>query len=158
TEKFNEQIQSSFQGIGAEVSMVDGKVTVVAPIKDSPAEKAGIRPNDQILQVDDEKLEGLNLNEAVEKIRVEKGSEVTILIVRKVSSDFFVVTLNHDDISIDTVYTDEIDVDGKKTGIIEINSVSETTPEEFDEALKELEADDIEGLVIDVRGNPGGLL
>lgn len=158
TEKFNEQIQSSFQGIGAEVSMVDGKVTVVAPIKDSPAEKAGIRPNDQILQVDDEKLEGLNLNEAVEKIRGEKGSEVTILVERKGSSDPFEVTLTRDDIPIETVYTDVKEVDGKKTGIIEMNSFSETTSEEFDEALKELEADDIEGLVIDVRGNPGGLL
>src|SRR5699024_1562683 len=72
TEKFNEQIESSFQGIGAEVSMVEGKVTIVAPIKDSPAEKAGLRPNDQILEVDEEKLDGLNLNEAVEKIRGEK--------------------------------------------------------------------------------------
>src|SRR5690625_3432485 len=158
TEKFNEQIQSSFQGIGAEVSMVDGKVTVVAPIKDSPAEKAGLRPNDQILQVDDEKLEGLNLNEAVEKIRGEKGSEVTILVERKGSSDPFEVTLTRDDIPIETVYTDVKDVDGKKTGIIEMNSFSETTSEEFDEALKELEAGDMEGLVIDVRGNPGGLL
>ena len=158
TEKFNEQIQSSFQGIGAEVSMVDGKVTVVAPIKDSPAEKAGLRPNDQILQVDDEKLEGLNLNEAVEKIRGEKGSEVTILVERKGSTDPFEVTLTRDDIPIETVYTDVKDVDGKKTGIIEMNSFSETTSEEFDEALKKLEEDDIQGLVIDVRGNPGGLL
>lgn len=158
TEKFNEQIQSSFQGIGAEVSMVEGKVTVVAPIKDSPAEKAGLRPNDQILQVDDEELDGLNLNEAVEKIRGEKGSEVTILVERKGSSDPFEVTLTRDDIPIETVYTDTKDVDGKKTGIIEMNSFSETTSEEFDEALQSLEKDGIEGLVIDVRGNPGGLL
>lgn len=158
TEKFNEQIESSFQGIGAEVSMVDGKVTVVAPIKDSPAEKAGLRPNDQILQVDDEKLDGLNLNEAVEKIRGEKGSEVTILVERKGSSDPFEVDLTRDDIPIETVYTETKEVDGKKTGIIEMNSFSETTSEEFDEALEKLEKDGIEGLIIDVRGNPGGLL
>src|SRR5699024_11979056 len=94
----------------------------------------------------------------VKNIRREKGSEVTILVERKGSSDPFDVTLTRDNIPIESVYTDVKDVDGKKTGIIEMNSFSETTSEEFDEALKELEADDIEGLVIDVRGNRGGLL
>src|SRR5699024_7839582 len=69
---FNEQIESSFQGIGTEVSMVEEKVTIIAPIKDSPAEKAGLKPNDQILEVDGEDIKGLDLNEAVEKIRGEK--------------------------------------------------------------------------------------
>src|SRR5690625_1335739 len=58
TEQFNEEIESSFEGIGAEVSMVNGKVTIVAPIKDSPAEEAGLRPNDQILKIDNESIEG----------------------------------------------------------------------------------------------------
>src|SRR5699024_890740 len=74
----NEQIESSFQGIGTEVSMVEEKVTIIAPIKDSPAEKAGLKPNDQILEVDGEDIKGLDLNEAVEKIRGEKGSKVTL--------------------------------------------------------------------------------
>src|SRR5699024_6189490 len=77
---FNEQIESSFQGIGTEVSMVEEKVTIIAPIKDSPAEKAGLKPNDQILEVDGEDIKGLDLNEAVEKIRGEKGSKVTLSI------------------------------------------------------------------------------
>ncbi|MEI3611797.1 S41 family peptidase [Pseudogracilibacillus sp. SO30301A] len=157
-ERFNEQIQSSFQGIGAEVSMVEGKVTIVAPIKDSPAEKAGLRPNDQILKVDDEELEGLNLNEAVEKIRGEKGSEVVLLVQRKGSSKPFEVEIVREDIPIETVHKELETVDGKKTGIIEISSFSETTANEFEEILLSLEEDGIEGLVIDVRGNPGGLL
>src|SRR5690625_6281295 len=70
----NEQIESSLQCIGTEVSMVEEKVTIIAPIKDSPAEKAGLKPNDQILEVDGEDIKGLDLNEAVEKIRGEKGS------------------------------------------------------------------------------------
>src|SRR5699024_3072867 len=77
-DNFNEQIESSFQGIGTEVSMVEEKVTIIAPIKDSPAEKAGLKPNDQILEVDGEDIKGLDLNEAVEKIRGEKGSKVTL--------------------------------------------------------------------------------
>src|SRR5690625_2794767 len=126
-ERFNEQIQSSFQGIGAEVSMVEGKVTIVAPIKDSPAEKAGLRPNDQIIKVDDENLEGLDLNEAVEKIRGEKGSEVVLQVQRKGASKPFEITLVRDDIPIETVHSNIELVDGKKTGIIEITSFSETT-------------------------------
>src|SRR5699024_10636294 len=72
---FNELIESSFQGIGTVVSMVEEKVIIIAPIKDSPAEKAGLKPNDQILEVDGEDIKGLDLNEAVEKIRGEKGSK-----------------------------------------------------------------------------------
>src|SRR5690625_6802680 len=74
-ELFNEQIESSFEGIGAEVSMVNDKVTIVAPIKDSPAEEAGLRPNDQINTIYGEGLEGLDLNEAVEKIHVKRRAE-----------------------------------------------------------------------------------
>src|SRR5690625_3070683 len=92
-ERFNEQIQSSFQGIGAEVSLREGKVTIVSPIKDSPAEKAGLRPNDQILQVDGQSLEGLDLHEAVEKIRGEKGTEVVLLVQRTGSAEPFEVKL-----------------------------------------------------------------
>lgn len=157
-EQFNEQIEASFQGIGAEVSMKEGKVTIVSPIKDSPAEKGGLRPNDIILKVDDEDLEGLNLNEAVDRIRGEKGSEVTIQVQRGQGAKPFDVTLTRDDIPIETVYSEMKEVEGKKTGIIELTSFSERTSEEFIEALEELEAEGMEGLVIDVRGNPGGLL
>src|SRR5690625_2784702 len=157
-ERFNEQIQSSFQGIGAEVSLREGKVTVVSPIKDSPAEKAGLRPNDQILQVDGQSLEGLDLHEAVEKIRGEKGSEVVLLVQRTGSSTPFEVTLVRDDIPIETVHAKTIDVNGKKTGIIDITSFSERTSQEFIDYINEMEDEGIEGLVVDVRGNPGGLL
>jgi len=157
-EKFTEQIESSFQGIGAEVSIVDGKVTIISPIKNSPAEKAGLRSNDQILQVDDESLEGLDLNEAVSKIRGEKGSEVVLLIERKGSTKPIEYTLVRDDIPIETVYEEMKTIDGKKTGVIQITSFSETTADEFTKALNSLEEDGMEGLVIDVRGNPGGLL
>ncbi|MGM8212568.1 S41 family peptidase [Virgibacillus sp. W0430] len=157
-ERFNEQIESSFQGIGAEVSMVEDKVTIVAPIKDSPAEAAGLRPNDQILSVDQEKLEGYDLNEAVEKIRGEKGSEVVLEIQRAGVSEPFEVTIVRDDIPVETVYSDMKTIDGKKTGVLTITSFAEHTAEEFAEQLSTLEADGIQGLIIDVRGNPGGIL
>lgn len=157
-ERFNEQIESSFEGIGAEVSMVNDKVTIVAPIKDSPAEDAGLRPNDQINTIDGEGLEGLDLNEAVEKIRGERGSEVELEIDRPGVADTFKTTIVRDKIPLETVYPDTKTIDGKKTGILEITSFSETTAQDFKDELAKLEEEGIEGLVIDVRGNPGGLL
>ncbi|MFD1849008.1 S41 family peptidase [Oceanobacillus bengalensis] len=157
-DQFNEQIESSFEGIGAEVSMVNGVVTIVAPIKDSPAEKSGLRPNDQVLTVDGESLQGLNLNEAVAKIRGEKGSEVVLEIVRADATEPFEVTIVRDEIPVETVYSEVETVEGKQTGVIEITNFSEQTFTEFETQLNALEDEGIEGLVIDVRGNPGGLL
>ncbi|NAP01413.1 PDZ domain-containing protein, partial [Halomonas sp. MG34] len=156
--QFNEQIESSFEGIGAEVSMVNNMVTIVAPIKDSPAEKAGLRPNDQVLSVDGESVEGLDLNEAVAKIRGEKGSEVVLEIQRPGASEAFDMTIVRDTIPLETVYNSIEEIDGKKTGVLEVTNFSEHTAQEFSEQLTTLEEEGIEGLVIDVRGNPGGLL
>src|SRR5699024_10061031 len=153
---FNEQIESSFQGIGAEVSMVEGKVTIIAPIKDSPAEKAGLKPNDQVLKVDDEDLKGLDLNEAVEKIRGEKGSKVTLSVLR--GENDFEVELTRDDIPVETVYASKEKIDGKTTGVIEITSFSEETSTDFETELAKLEDENMDGLCIDVRGNTGRLL
>lgn len=155
--EFDEQIESSFEGIGAEVSMVNDVVTIMSPIKDSPAEKAGLRANDQVLSVDGENLDGLDLNEAVAKIRGEKGSKVVLKIQRS-GSEPFDVELTRDEIPVETVYNDIKTIDGKKTGVLEVTNFSEHTAEEFEEQLDQLEKDGIEGLVIDVRGNPGGLL
>ncbi|GAA4065360.1 S41 family peptidase [Amphibacillus indicireducens] len=157
-EQFNEQLESSFEGIGAEVSMVDDRVTIVAPIKDSPAERAGLRPNDQVLTVDGESVEGLNLYEAVAKIRGEKGSEVTIEIQRPGVPDLIEFTLVRDTIPLETVYAELIETSDHKTGVLQITSFAEQTANRFKEELASLEDQGIDGLVIDVRGNPGGLL
>lgn len=157
-EQFNEQIESSFEGIGAEVSEIDGYITIMSPMKESPAEKAGLRPNDQVLSVDGESLEGLNVNEAVAKIRGEKGTDVVLEIQRSGTSDPFEVTIQRDTIPVETVYSEVESEDGKDTGVIQITNFSEHTGEEFEEQLADLEEQGIDGLVIDVRGNPGGLL
>lgn len=157
-QQFNEQIESSFEGIGAEVSEVDGYITIISPMKDSPAEKAGLRPNDQVLSVDGESVEGLNVNEAVAKIRGEKGTDVILEIQRSGVSDPFEVTIKRDTIPVETVYSEVNSEDGKDTGVIQITNFSEHTNEEFTEQLADLEEQGIDGLVIDVRGNPGGLL
>lgn len=157
-ERFNEQIEASFEGIGAEVSMDNGKVTIIAPIKDSPAEKAGIRPNDQITKIDNKALDGLDLIQAVEKIRGKKGTEVVLEINRSGVTKPLEIKIVRDEIPLETVANKMETIDGKKTGIIEINSFSEHTFEDFKKQLSTLESKGMEGLIIDVRGNPGGLL
>src|SRR5699024_7575947 len=91
-------------------------------------------------------------------IRGEKGSEVVIEIQRPGVSELLEFTLTRDEIPVETVYSDMKEVDGKKIGTLEITSFAEKTASEFETQLKELEDEGMEGLVIDVRGNPGGLL
>ncbi|MBB6281955.1 S41 family peptidase [Geobacillus subterraneus] len=158
TEQFNESLDSSFEGIGAEVSMIDGKVTIVAPIKNSPAEKAGLKPNDQILRVNGESLEGLDLYEAVLKIRGKKGTTVELEILRPGAKHVMKVKVVRDEIPIETVYEAVKMHDGKKAGYLQITSFSENTAADFKKKLAKLENEKIDGLIIDVRGNPGGYL
>lgn len=156
--QFTESLDSSFEGIGAEVSMMNGKVTIVAPFKNSPAEKAGLKPNDQIIKVDGESLEGLDLYEAVLKIRGKKGTKVILDIARPGVKEVMKVEVTRDEIPIETVYDSVKTYDGKKVGYIEITSFSENTAEDFKKKLEKLEDQKVDGLVIDVRGNPGGYL
>lgn len=148
-------IESSFSGIGAEVTMKDGRVTVVAPIKDSPAEKAGIKAGDQILSVNGESLDGLSLNEAVMKIRGEKGTEAKLLIMRENSVEPIEIIVVRDDINIETVYAEMMD---GGIGKIEIRQFSQNIDERFEEEIIRLEQEGMKGLIIDVRNNPGGIL
>lgn len=153
-----ESLSSSFEGIGAEVTMQDGRVTIVAPIKDTPAERAGLRPLDQIISVNGESLEGLNLFEAVLKIRGPKGSVAELEIVRPGVAQSFKVSVVRDEIPIETVYSQLLAVQGKKIGWIQITSFGENTAQRFSEELEKLEKSRMDGLIIDVRGNPGGYL
>ena len=155
---FNEALESSFEGIGAEVSMEEGKVIIVSPFKNSPAEKAGLKPRDHILKVDGEKIEGLDLYEATLKIRGKKGTKVELEIVRQGLTKPFKVEVKRDEIPQITVHSELKSHNGEDIGYIEISSFAENTAKEFFEALNGLEKKRMDGLIIDVRGNPGGFL
>ena len=157
-EQFNQALDASFEGIGAEISVVEGKIKIVSPLKDSPAEKAGIKPNDQILKIDGESIEGLDLYETTVKIRGKKGTIVKLELARQGVKDPISVNVKRDEIPQITVHSDIKKEYGKSIGYLEITQFSKETASEFKKQLKELEKRDIEGLVIDVRGNPGGLL
>ncbi|WML46040.1 S41 family peptidase [Neobacillus sp. PS3-40] len=156
--QFTQTLESSFEGIGAEVGMVDGKIVIVSPFKNSPAEKAGLKPNDQILKVNGESVEGLDLTKATLKIRGKRGTTVKLDIQRKSVKEPLTIAVKRDEIPLETVHSSVKKQNGKKIGYIELTSFSEDTAADFKKQLKSLEADHIKGLVIDVRGNPGGLL
>ncbi|EJL46847.1 peptidase S41 [Brevibacillus agri] len=157
-EEFTSTLHSTFQGIGTEVTMQNGRVTVVSPFKGSPAERAGLRPNDQILSVNGESLEGLDLHQAVTKIRGPKGTKAVLKVVRAGVAEPLNIVCIRDDIPIETVNSQIIEKNGVKVGVIGITQFSTETAKHFKEQLASLEKTGIGGLVIDVRGNPGGYL
>lgn len=155
TKSFNDDISSSFEGIGVEVQMTDKTLTVVSPIGGSPAEKAGLKPNDQILEVDGKSIQGKTLTDATNKIRGEKGTSIILTIQRPGEADTRKVSVTRDTIPIETVDTAML---ANKIGHLRINSFSTHTHEEVLAGLKKLDKQGMKGLVVDVRQNPGGLL
>lgn len=156
--QFEESLGSSFEGIGTEVMLKNNRVTIVSPFKDSPAEKAGLKPNDQIIAVDGENIEGLDIQSAVKKIRGPKGTKVKLEVLRPGIADSFTIVVTRDTIPLESVYSEMFEVDGKKIGKIEIASFSENTAARFAEEYESLKRNGAKGIVIDVRGNPGGYL
>ncbi|MCL1632269.1 S41 family peptidase [Sporolactobacillus sp. CPB3-1] len=155
---FTESLSSSFEGIGAEVQMVGKQVTVVSPIKGSPAEKSGLKPKDAIVTINGKSTEGLNINQAVNRIRGKKGTTVRLGIKRPGVSNELTFTIKRDTIPIRTVESKVLKHDGQPIGYIAITQFNENTDREFSTALSKVEEKQIKGLIVDVRGNPGGYL
>lgn len=157
-ERFDESLDSSFDGIGAQITIQDGKLLIIAPIKNSPAEKAGLKPLDQIIKIDGESVDGLDVYQASKKIRGKKGTVVKLEILRSGISQPIMMEIERDEIPLLTVFSEVIESQGKKIGYIEITSFARETGKDFAKELEELEKENIDGLIIDLRGNPGGLL
>ena len=154
--KVQVQTKGKFGGLGIEVTMENGFVKVVSPIDDTPADKAGLQPEDLIISVDGESIVGLTLNEAVEKLRGPIGSNVKIA-VQRAQDEPFEVDIVRDEIKIRSVRSRLYD----SVGYVRITTFSEQTSPGLQKALDDLQAEASEGLtglVIDLRNNPGGLL
>ena len=151
------QTRGEFGGLGIEVTMEDGLVQVVAPIDDTPAQRAGILSNDLITHIDGEQVLGLTLNEAVDKMRGKVDTSITLTIRRPGKDDPFDVNITRAVIRIQAVKFERED----DIGYIRITSFNEKTFDNLKRAINTLNkeiGDELKGYVIDLRNNPGGLL
>lgn len=153
-EMFEADIKGNFSGVGMEVGMRDDVITVIAPLPDSPAEKAGLIAGDIIVRINGESTEGVSVDEAVQRIRGEKGTEVKFAIFRKGEEGFRDITVVRDTITIPTSKT-EVRGDVFIISLYSFNAISEM---EMQKALREYVKSGKSKLVLDLRGNPGGYL
>ncbi|TSC65855.1 MAG: Carboxyl-terminal protease [Candidatus Doudnabacteria bacterium Gr01-1014_77] len=155
---FKTELSGSFDGIGAEVGMKDGNVVVVAPLDDTPAKKAGILSGDIILKVDSKETTGMTLDEVVSNIRGPRGTEVQLNIFRPGTQKLLDFKITRAKIEITSVKTEYKEVDGKKIAVINIQRFGDDTNELFREAAMKAVADNVSGIVLDLRDDPGGYL
>lgn len=152
------QMSGLFGGVGIELGTKDGKLTVIAPIDDTPAFRAGIQANDHIWKIDGTSTDGMNIAAAVKRMRGEKGTPVTLTILRADYPKPLVFNLVRDIIKLKSLKSRLLD---SGYGFIRISQFQERTGSEFKEALQELHAKSggkLKGLVLDLRFNPGGLI
>ena len=154
---FDTQVAGDFSGVGMEIGERGGLLTVIAPIKDSPAFRAGVKTGDIVLKINDESTKNMTVEGAVSKIRGPKGTNVTIQFARadKNGGAPFDITITRDTIALPTV-----DTKLRDDGIfyIAVYMFNGNAPEKFAEALYEFEKSGSKKLIIDLRGNPGGYL
>lgn len=155
-ENLQEQTSGEFGGLGMEVGMEDGFVRVIAPIDDTPAKKAGVMAGDLIIKLDDTSVKGLTLQEAIEIMRGEPGSDINITVVRE-SGAPFVLTLTRAIIEVKSIRSRVIE---PGYGYLRISQFQGNTGEGAGKALRKLmdNKDGLKGLIIDLRNNPGGVL
>ena len=155
SEMFEADIRGNFEGIGAEIVAQEGAITVIAPLKDSPAERSGLQAGDRIIKIDDRETTGLSTEDAVQIIRGERGTPVVLTIFRAEAKEPFDVTVVRDTINIPTIDTKELP---NGIFVIELYSFSAQSPNLFRMALREFVISESDKLILDLRGNPGGYL
>jgi len=151
---FTENVQGSFGGVGMNVGMKEGNIVVIAPLKDSPAMKAGILAGDIITAVNGKSMIGVNSEEAVNLIRGKIGTKVIITVIHPKAKTTTDITIVRDEIKIPTIDTEKLD----GVFVIHLYNFSAESPDLFRDALNDFLTSGLTRLVIDVRGNPGGYL
>ncbi|SFD31651.1 carboxyl-terminal processing protease [Thiohalospira halophila DSM 15071] len=157
-QKLQEGTQGEFGGLGIEVTMEDGLVKVIAPIDDTPAERAGVRAGDLIVRIDSAPVKEMNLGEAVEKMRGEPGSEIELTILREGRDQPLEITIERAIIQVDSVKSRLLE---EGYGYVRISNFQSRTGEDVVNAVESLREENegaLDGLVLDLRNNPGGVL
>ena len=150
------ETEGEFGGLGIEITIKDGVLTIVTPLEDTPAYRAGLKPGDRIIKIDGKTTENITLNEAVKKLRGQPGTTVDLTIMRKDKKEFIEFTIERDYIKIESVKDTQIIEEG--IGYIRVTQFQENTCPDLKKALEELSGQDLQGLILDLRNNPGGLL
>jgi carboxyl-terminal processing protease len=152
------QTRGEFGGLGIEVTMEEGLIKVVSPIDDTPASRAGVMSNDIITHIDDEAVQGLTLNQAVDKMRGPVNTKIKLRIMRKGQDKPIDLAITRDVIRVQSVRSHS---EGDDVGYVRITQFNEQTSEGLKKAISDLQAQDgdkLKGFVVDLRNNPGGLL
>ncbi len=152
------ETKGKFEGLGIVIEKKKGVLTVVSPIEDTPAFKAGIQPGDIIMKIDGEPTKNLDLNEAAMKMRGPKGTDVTITITREGLAKPKDITIVRDIIPLKSVRHEVLE---EKIGYVRISQFNEETASDFEKAIQKLHVlskAPLKGLIVDLRNNPGGLL
>ncbi len=147
--------RGKYGGVGIRLSVRGDTLTVIAPIEDTPAYRAGVRPGDKIIKIDDESSHDLRTGEAANRIRGKPGTKVTLTLKRYGERDPLDITLVREEINVNDMPYYGVD---NGIGYVRITRFSKDTAQEFRKAVKELQGQGINGLIIDLRENPGGLL
>jgi len=152
---FQEEINGTFEGIGAEISVKDGQIIIVSPLEGSPAERAGVMAGDIIKQINGENVALMTLEEVVLKIRGEKGTWVTLTIIREGEEAPLEIKIRRDEIRVKSV---RYELKNNDIAYIRILRFDNTTHSLFKQAVRQLKKDKAKGVILDLRNNPGGYL
>ncbi len=150
------ETKGEFGGLGIEISIRDGLLTVISPLEDTPAHKAGMKAGDRIVRIDGAPTRNITLLDAVKKLRGKPGTEVTVTILREDEGRIFNLKVVRDIIAIESIK--EATILEEKIGYIRLAEFQEKTGKDVEAALKKLEGEGMDGLILDLRNNPGGLL
>lgn len=152
------ETEGEFSGLGIEVIVQDGILTVITPMLGSPAFSAGVMAGDKIIHIEGEPAERISLREAIKRLRGAPGTKVTITVMHPGETEPKDITIERGVVHLRSVRGVEMLDDDKKIGYIAITSFQEDTPEEFDNAIEDLLQKGMQALILDLRFNPGGLL
>jgi carboxyl-terminal processing protease len=156
--QFSDQLKGTFDGIGAEVGIKNEQIVVIAPLDDTPAQKAGLVAGDAILAINGESTATMTVDQAVSKIRGKANTEITLTILHsgKRQSQEIKITRGH--ISVKSVKFAEKETNGKKIGVITVSQFGDDTQGLFESAVEKVISSGEQGLIIDLRNDPGGYL
>ncbi len=157
--EFNQEIEGTFEGIGAEVGIKKGILTIIAPLHGSPAEKAGLRAGDKVIKINGQDISNISIDEAVKKMRGPKGTKLELTIFRNDGTEKTRdIVITRGVINVASVREKIKEIDGKKIEYFDISRFGETTAKDFLKLARNISQKNISGIIIDLRNNPGGYL